>query len=161
MNIRKTAVSSALALAIAGAAGMAWVGGGAPAQAAPMNFTLVEVSGIVTGTPESVAFSGKAKVGSRLAPDPDFNSPRYVLTIDMTDVSGTGSMTGKKYVVPSSEVVQRRAAAAHVVTFSFPFTENGKNALTGRAGKASFSLSFDVNTGVITAANGSIDSLNF
>src|SRR5687768_193757 len=125
MKLRKAVLSSAFLVAIAGAAGIAWIGGGAPAYAEPMNFTLVDVNGTVSGTPESVAFAGKAKVGSRLAPDPDFNSPRYVLMIDMSDVSGTGSMTGKKYVVPSEEVVQRRVAASHVVTYSFPFVENG------------------------------------
>ena len=160
MKFRKAILSSAFALAIAGAAGVAWIGGGAPAQAAPMNFTLVDVSGTVTGTPESVSFAGKAKLGSRLAPDPDFNSPRFVLTIDMSDVDGTGSLTGKKYVVPSEEVVQRRVAASHVVTFSFPFVENGKDGLTARAGKVSFTLSFDVNTGVVTAASASVASLN-
>ena len=159
MKFHKAVLSAAFVLGIAGAAGVAWIGGGAPAQAAPLNFTLVDVSGTVTGTPESVEFSGKAKVGSRLAPDPDFNSPRFVLTIDMTDVNGTGSLTGKKYVVPTEEVVQRRVAASHMVSFSFPFVENGKEGLTARAGKANFSLSFDMNTGVVTAATASVGSL--
>ena len=160
MKLRKAVLSSAFALAIAGAAGMAWIGGGASAYAEPMNFRLVDVNGTVTGSPESVAFSGKAKVGSRLAPDPDFNVPRYVLTIDMSDVAGTGSLTGKKYLVPTEEVVQRRAAASHVVTFSFPFVEIGRPGLEARAGKVSFTLSFDVNTGVVTAASASVASLN-
>ena len=160
MNFRKAVLSSAFVVAVAGAAGIAWIGGGAPAQAAPMNFTLVDVSGIVTGSPESVSFSGKARVGSRLAPDPDFNSPRFVLTIDMSEVNGTGTSTQKKYVVPSTEVVQRRVASSHVVTYSFPFVENGKDGLSARAGKVSFTLSFNMDTGTVTAASGSVGSLN-
>jgi hypothetical protein len=160
MNFRKAVLSSTFVLAIAGVASVAWVGGGAPAQAAPMNFTLVDVSGTVTGDPESVTFSGKARVGSRLAPDPDFNSPRFVLTIDMSNVNGTGTMTQKKYDVAATEVVQRRVASSHVVTYSFPFVENGKDGLEARAGKVSFALSFNLDTGMVTAASGSVGSLN-
>src|SRR5687767_5469167 len=58
--------------------------------------TTVPIKGVVSGSPESVTFSGNAVVKSRLAPDPDFNRPRLVLTIDLSSVAGIGSTSGAK-----------------------------------------------------------------
>ena len=167
MTFRKTCA------AVAAAAAMTWMSAGsAQVQSTEAAFTsssaasataagvAVDVSGIVTGSPESVAFDGKARVVSRLAPDPDFHSPRLVLQIDMTKVDGTGRSSGAQYIVQAEEVVQRRVASSHVVTFSFPFLEKGKHILEARSGKVSFNLSFDVDTGAITQASASVGSVN-
>lgn len=129
---------------------------------APSQDALVPIKGMVSGSPESVSFSGQAKVSSRFAPDPDFNRPRLVLTIDLTAIAGIGSSTGAKYVVYGPELVQRPVAASQAVEITFPFkSSTSPAAATARTGVASFALEFDVNSGAITAASGSVSSPNF
>jgi hypothetical protein len=119
---------------------------------------LVPVSGVVSGSPESVTFSGDAKVSNRLAKDPDFFSPRYVLTIDLTGVTGIGSTTGAKYAISGPELMHLRVAASHAVEITFPF-RGGSARL--RTGLASLNLDFDPESGAVTAASGKVLTPNF
>lgn len=124
--------------------------------------TLVPVVGVISGSPESVTFNGNAVVKSRLAPDPDFNRPRLVLTFDLTSVAGVGSTSGAQYVIFGPEFAQREMAASHALEFTFPFkSTKSSSAVTARTGVASFVLDFDVNTGALTAAQGSVLTPNF
>jgi Na+-transporting NADH:ubiquinone oxidoreductase subunit NqrB len=181
MKIRRALLKSGmLAAAAAMAGGALWVGE-TPAQDATSLQTLdassasstasaiqiqrawntsnVSVSGIVSGTPESVSFSGTAKVGTRLAPDPDFGSPNLVLSIDLTGVSGVGSSTRMKYAIGGPEIVQKRLAASHLVEITFPFYKSGTDGTTGaRSGAASFTIDVDMATGAVTNATGNIGS---
>jgi len=139
------------------AAAVAGLGASAPAAAAD-SATLVPVSGTVSGAPESVAFAGNAQVRSRLAKDPDFNAPSLIVTIDLSGVSGTGSMTGRKYAISGPHIVQRRLAASHTVDVSFPFADASG---PPRSGLASFVLGFDTSSGAVTAASGALATPNF
>jgi hypothetical protein len=122
----------------------------------------VPIRGIVSGEPESVAFSGQAQIKSRLVRDPDFNRPSLLLTIDLSSVSGVGSSTSASYVIPAKELVQRRLAASDQVEITFPFMKSRSTDLTAvRSGVASFALEFDVNTGAVTSAKGSVASPSF
>jgi len=124
--------------------------------------TLVPIKGVVSGTPESVTFSGSAKVASRLAPDPDFNRPRLVVSLDLSGVAGVGSATGAKYVISGPELLQREVAASYAVEITFPFkSSTAPAAATARTGVASFVLDFDVSTGAVTRASGTVSSPNF
>src|SRR5262245_58389822 len=96
----------------------------------PWNTTLVPVSGVVTGSPESVTFSGNAKVGTRLAPDPDFGRPSLVVSIDLTGIAGVGASTRTKYAIGGPEIVQRRLAPSYTVDLTFPFYKNGSTGPT-------------------------------
>ena len=132
---------------------------GAPA---PAQERTVPIKGIVSGSPESVSFSGYAKVSSRQAADPDFNRPRLVLTIDLRGVSGVGSSTGASYAISGPELIQRPVAASHAVEITFPFkSSRSATAATARTGVATFALDFDVATGALTAASGNVSSPNF
>jgi hypothetical protein len=134
---------------------------GAPAPAAAQaGGTLVPVAGIVSGSPESVSFSGQARVQSRLVPDPDFGRPSLLLTIDLSSVSGVGTSTKAVYSVATQELVQRRLAGTHVVTITFPFSKTS-GATVVRSAVASFNLDFDVNTGAVTNASGNVATPNF
>ncbi len=125
----------------------------------PWNTSLVSVSGIVSGSPESVSFSGTAKVATRLAPDPDFGSPSLVVSIDLTGVSGVGSSTRTKYVISGPEIVQKRLVPSYAVEITFPFYERGTNGTSGaRSGLATFSFNVDAATGAVSAPVGSIAS---
>ncbi len=119
---------------------------------------LVRVSGVVSGSPESVTFSGDAKVSNRLAKDPDFFSPRYVLTIDLTGVTGIGSTSGARYAISGPELMHLRVAASHAVEITFPF-RGSTNHL--RTGLASLNLDFDPESGAVTAASGKVLTPSF
>jgi hypothetical protein len=158
---------------------LAGLAGGAPAAHAAD--TVVPIAGIVSGQPESVSFSaqslttsalttsgqtesvsfsGQALINSRLVPDPDFGRPSILLRIDLSGLSGVGSSTSARYVVSNQELVQRRLAGSHVVVINFPFTaSNGAGA--PQSAVASFTLDFDLNTGAITNAAGTVVTPNF
>jgi hypothetical protein len=119
----------------------------------------VSIKGTVSGAPESVAFSGQAKLTARVVTDPDFGAvPTVVLSIDLSGVTGVGSSTGKTYVNSNQEIVNRRLTAADMVQLTFPFYPSGTSTMAARVGMASFNLRFDVNTLKLTAASGSIGS---
>jgi hypothetical protein len=125
----------------------------------PWSNRFVVVSGVVSGTPESVSFTGVARVGARLAPDPDFGFPSLVMTIDLTGITGVGLSTRTKYAIGGPEIVQRRLAATHLVDITFPFYQSGTDGSSGaRSGAASFALDVDTASGSVTSATGSIAS---
>jgi len=160
MKIRRALLKSAvLSAAVAAVGGAAWWAS-EPAQAVGVwNTSLVAVTGTVSGAPESVSFSGDAKVGTRLAPDPDFGAPSLVVSIDLTGVSGVGSSTRTKYVIMGPEIVQKRLAPSYTVEITFPFYKSGTDGTTGaRSGAASFTLDVNPGTGTVTSATGSIAS---
>src|SRR5206468_9937317 len=101
-----------------------WAGTPARAAFAP-TIALIPASGIVTGQPESVKFSGQAQVSSELVLDTSkFNlPPAVILTIDLSNVSGTGSSTGAKYVAGGKGTsVYRPLVSADTVEITFPFS---------------------------------------
>jgi hypothetical protein len=118
---------------------------------------LVSIKGTVSGSPESVVFSGQAKLSARVVTDPDFGTiPTVLLSIDLSGVTGIGSSSGKKYVTSDGEIVRRRLAAADAVQFKFPFYPSGGSAMSARTGVTSLKLSFDVNSLKLTGASGAI-----
>lgn len=120
---------------------------------------LVTINGIVSGVPESVSFSGQAQLKANVVTDPDFgNPPTVVLSIDLSNVTGVGSSTGKMYVVSNKGILHRRLAASDMVQVTFPFYPSGGSAMSPRTGMASFNLSYDTTTLKLTGASGSIAS---
>lgn len=162
MRTRRALLKSGVLAAAAAVAGGAALWRSGPAQAAgTWHTSLVKVRGSVGGSPESVSFSGDAKVSTRLAPDPDFGSPSLVVSIDLRGVSGVGSSTRAKYVISGPEIVQKRLAASYVVDITFPFYRSGTDGTSGaRSGAASFTVDIDTATGAVTGATGSIGSSN-
>ena len=127
----------------------------------PGTTTTVPVSGTVSGGAESVVFSGQATVNSRLAPDPDFGKHKVVLTVDLSGVAGVGASSQAKYVIPGPDIMQRRLAASDVISLTFPFLPDGGTVLSARSGVATFALSFDLNTGAVTAASASVSASSY
>jgi len=120
---------------------------------------LVLLKGAVIGTPENVNFSGQAQVSANVVTDPDFGAqPTVVLSIDMSNVTGVGASTGKKYVVSGQETMNRRLNAADLVQMTFPFYRSGGGSTASRIGSASFSLGYNVSTMKLTGASGQIAS---
>lgn len=161
MNISRTFFERALSLLVTAAAVLTWWGASGVALALEPTYTaVVPISGTASDG-ESVKFSGQALVSSRLAPDPDFNAPSFLLSIDLSEVVGKGQSTNKDFVAPTPTRVQRRVSASHLIEVTFPYKERGKSDLEAKSALASFTLDFNVNTGEIIAAKASIYDKNF
>jgi hypothetical protein len=121
----------------------------------------VTVSGTVSGAPESVSLSGKATLESRVVWS-EINSAlpaSITLDIDLSGISGVGKSTKAKYVTTARELGLRRLSATDVVEFTFPFYVSGTGGSpTARTGLARFSLLYDVSTGALKSASGTLTS---
>jgi hypothetical protein len=141
-----------------------WAGTPARAAFAP-TIALIPVSGIVTGQPESVKFSGQAQVSSELVLDTSkFNlPPAVILTFDLSKVSGTGSSSGAKYTAGGNGTsVYRPLVSNDTVEMTFPFSRGTTMSMSSaRSGVASFALSFDMNTGAIANGTANIAGPSF
>ena len=137
-----------------------------PTSAAAMHTTMVAIgspsaplAAAARGSGERVVFTGRAKVKSRLARDPDFGESKLLLFIDMRAVSGVGAWSGARYVIPSQAILIRSLAVSHQVELTFPFAKKATAPLSvTRTGVASFALQVDINTGAVTAASGTAAS---
>ena len=168
-TIRLSVTPIVLSLFVVVLSGLAWWAG-TPARAAFAPTIAIPVSGIVTGQPESVKFSGQAQVSSELVLDTSkFNlPPAVILTFDLSGVSGTGSSSGAKYVAGGNGTnVYRRLVSADTVEITFPFTRGTTMSVSSaglasvRSGVVSFALSFDTNTGAITKGTASVAAPSF
>ena len=164
MKMRRSMTPVVVSLLAVAVSGLAWWAG---VSANPVNApitALIPVSGIVSGQPESVRFSGQAQISSELVLDPSRinHPPAVILIVDLSGVSGTGSSTGAKYVAGNDGgTVLRRLVGADTVEVTFPFSRDRTMGMSMgmssvRSGVASFALSFDLNTGAITSGKGNI-----
>ena len=166
MKMRRLPVSPVvLSFLVVVLSGFAWWAG-TPARAAfAPTVALIPVSGIVTGQPESVKFSGQAQVSSELVLDTSkFNlPPAVILTFDLSKVSGTGASTGARYTAGGNGTnVYRRLVSNDTVEVTFPFSRGTSVSMpSARSGVASFALSFDMNSGAITNGTASIAGPSF
>ena len=143
------------AVAIAGAS--LWLAGAPSASAVVSTLStsaLGNVSGSVTGSPETVSFSGSVSINSKRVSDPDFGTPDVVvLSLDLSGMKGTGQSSKATYVVSNQEVIQRPLTAAENIVVTFPFSRSGSSmSMSPRIGAATLALSFDVTTGALTGA---------
>ena len=154
---RPSLARGALCLLVAMLGGL--LGGATAALAA--SSVAIPISGTVDGVPESVSVTGLARITSTLVKtDARFHHPpRVILGFDLHNVSGTGVSTGARYVTRSRDEMLRRLVASDVVEITFPLQPNVAKAFTAaRAGLASFTLSFDVNTGALTGGTATVST---
>ncbi len=164
-TLRLSVTPVVLSLFVVVLSGLAWWAG-TPARAAfAPTIAPIPVSGIVTGQPESVKFSGQAQVSSELVLDTSkFNlPPAVILTFDLSGVSGTGSSSGAKYTAGGNGTsAYRRLFSTDTVEITFPFTRGTMMSVSStgmsslRSGVVTFALSFDTNTGAITSGTANI-----
>ncbi len=156
MKVYRVLLSPALLAIVLAGGWVAWWTS-APAQAAgTWNTISVPVRGVVAGKAETVRFSGQAKVESKIAPDPDFNRPTLVLTIDLSGVGGEGAQSRARYVISGPEQQNRSVTDWYLLEFDFPFARSGSDLPTTRSGTATFALTVDTTTGAVTSASASI-----
>jgi hypothetical protein len=149
-----------LALAATGALAGAAQAQTAETTASRLSSSSAPARGTVSAAPESVVFSGQAKISSRFAPDPDFGSPHVIVTIDLRGITGVGSQSRAVYTVSEVEVVQRRLAPTHRLEVTFPYARSGEQRVP-QTGVAIVDLDFDVATGALTRSAASITTPNF
>ena len=141
-----------------------WTGTPARAAFAP-TVAFIPASGIVTGQPESVKFSGQVQVSSELVLDTSkFNvPPAVILTFDLSKVSGTGSSTEARYTAGGNGTsVYRPLVSNDTVEITFPFSRGTTMSMSSaRSGVATFALSFDMSTGAITKGTANIAGPRF
>ena len=116
--------------------------------------TVIAVSGTVTGSPESVFFTGPVQVETRPAAGRIAGArARVVVSIDLRQLSGRGLSTGATYVSSGQANLTRAFAASDLIELSFPFFPRGAAPDSpARTGVATFVLAYDVTTGALKAA---------
>jgi len=132
--------------------------GFAPAVHAQAASKTVPIAGTVSGQPESVSFSGAARIDVTEAADNLSGSvPRMVVSITLIDVSGRGSSTGATYLLSGQTTLTRRLSANDLIEVTFPFFVRGSPAVAvTRTAVASLSYSYDPKSGRLVSADASL-----
>ena len=117
----------------------------------------VPIAGTVFGLPESVFFSGTARITVRPAQADVAAVPRVVVSIDLGDLSGKGLTTGTVYSAGGQFNLTRPLVAGDVIQATIPFFVRGSGPTApGRTAVASFSFDYDIATGALTSARASL-----
>ena len=151
MSSRRQIVARVVALLVA--ATLAWAGQAFGVVSSPSSgTTMVAYSGTVDGPPESVFLSGFVGIKATVVRDPESGRPPIVLLhIDLSNVVGVGITTGSTYVASGDQDLIRPLAASDVVDVTFAIVpKRAEGALEARTALASFTLTFNVATGVLT-----------
>jgi hypothetical protein len=121
----------------------------------------VPIAGTAFGLPESVYFSGTAKLSVKPT---SIRLPgakrRLVVSIDLHGISGRGLSTGATYLATAEANLTRPFGPSDVVELTFPFAVAGSPATAvGRTAVAIFNFTYDPSTGALTAATASVAAL--
>ena len=119
----------------------------------------VPIAGTVSGQPEAVVLAGTIEIASTLVIDTSGNLPKERVSLKLVGVSGSGTVTGAKYVATGEENLVRPLAATDHFEIMVPFfraTLDGP--LSARSAAASIVLNFDLLTGGITSATASFSA---
>ena len=140
-----------LLLLVAFIGGVVWWG--TPVFGASTETTLtVPILGNVTGPTETVYLAGLVRITSNATTTSTVGAKPVVLLIDFTKVSGLGLSTGATYVSNAQAAVIRPLAVRDEVEVAFPFFPSRTGGfLSARSAVATFSLSYNVTAGQLTA----------
>lgn len=121
---------------------------------------IVPIQGTLAGAPEDIALNGHARIRSTAFTDPDLGDPPgVILTIDFLNVIGVGQSTGSRYFAHGENIVVRVLRASDLVALTFPLSPVGaRETEAARSVLASFSLTFDLNSGSLQGALASFSS---
>jgi hypothetical protein len=162
-----TRVTMSLVLAVA-AVFAGWGGAAAPAYAVDFSpATLIPVKGMVnnvnaamsTGL-EGVLFTGQVGVKTALVFDDTFGAaPIVIIALDLSGLSGVGSLTKAAYVTGLEPQMVRSFALTDRIDIAFPFSQSGMtNTSQVRNGLATIALNFNSTTGAVTGGSAIISS---
>ena len=139
-------------------AALAVAGSGDVSAAAPVATITVPISGTVDGGPESVALSGSLQIASTLVADTTVTTPKVLLAIKLVNGSGTGLMSGAKYVAIGEERLVRPLALSDHLDLMFPFYRASRGAGAARSAMASITLKFKQGAGTLAGVTASFSS---
>ncbi len=122
---------------------------------------VIPISGTVIELPENVSLSGVARITSTPVTQRTTDRPRVVLSIDLRDVSGQGLSTGTTYVSTGEADLTRLLVPSDLVEVTFALVPSGQGGmLSARRALASFTLTFDLTSGALTAASGTLTAFH-
>lgn len=118
---------------------------------------IIPVAGTVVDGPEDVYVAGVARITSTLLAQRIPGRPRVLLSIDLLAVSGQGLSTGKTYVSTGEANLTRLLVPSDLVEVTFALVPSGSGGiLSARTALASFTLNFDLTSGALTTASGTL-----
>lgn len=125
----------------------------------------VPLSGKATTKTEPVNINGTARVRTTVVPDLDWRAtPVVILTVEFLSMTATGTTSGGRYTVEQTIQKLRTLAATDTVEVTFPIVRMGSGAAgltTPMIGSATFKLTFNTSTGVLSAASGTVATSTF
>ena len=128
------------------------------AAAVPATQT-IPIAGIVDGVPESVSLAGNLSIATTLIVDPLLDAPRVLLSIKLVNVSGTGLVSGARYVATGQDTNLRLLAITDKLEIMFPlYRDTPDGPLSARSAMASIAVKFDLVTGSLTSATASFSA---
>jgi hypothetical protein len=132
----------------------------ASGDAAPLATRMtIPIAGTVDGLPESVSLSGSISIASTLIVDPLLDAPRVLLSFKLVNVSGTGLVTGARYVAAGEDTDLRVLAISDKLEIMFPlYRDTPTGPLSARSAMASIVVKYDLVTGAPTAATASFSA---
>jgi hypothetical protein len=122
----------------------------------------VPIAGTVFGLPESVFFSGTARITVRPAESDVPGRPgAVVVEIDLSDLSGRGLSTGAVYSAGNQVHLTRRLLPKDAIETTLPFALSGSAPTAARrTAVARFNLQYDMPSGLLTGATASLAAPN-
>ncbi|WP_044872349.1 hypothetical protein [Pseudomonas sp. LFM046] len=121
---------------------------------------IVPIAGTLTTPTEDINIKGQARIRSTSFSDPDFNGAAGVLlVIDFLNVLGVGATSGTRFLAHGENQVVRELRPTDVVELTFPMTPVGaRPTVAAISVLATFQLTFDVDSGQMTAATASFST---
>jgi hypothetical protein len=124
--------------------------------ATPTTLT-IQVAGTVADGPENVRLVGLARITSTPLVQRTPGRPRVAVSIDLLAVSGQGVSTGTRYVSTGEANLTRLLVPSDLVELTFALVPSGPGGvLSARTALASFTLDYDLTSGALTAASGTL-----
>ncbi|WP_044872954.1 hypothetical protein [Pseudomonas sp. LFM046] len=123
----------------------------------------VPIAGTLAGKTEDIDINGTARIISTAFTDDDPGAlPGVFLLIDIIEATGVGQQSGTLYLVHGENQVLRLLVATDVVELTFPISPaNAKKSSATETVLATFQLTFDVDSGQLTAATASFSTPGF
>jgi hypothetical protein len=134
----------------------------APAHAQATSGFTVQATGSVTTPTEVVNFSGPLQINVVTVPDPSGGPTTAVVSLEATDIAGTGATTGTSFINSGEARLTRVLAATDVVQTTFAFYQDVPGGfMKTRTALLTVNLTYDVASGALTGATASISTPSF
>ena len=133
-----------------------------PAHAQATSTFTVQTTGSVTTPAEVVNFSGPLQLSVTTVPDPAGGPTTAVVSVEATQIAGTGATSGTSFINSGQARLTRILAATDVVQTTFAFYQDVPGGfLKTRTALLTINLTYDLATGALSGATASISTPTF